>query len=274
MPITKKLQKLLTALEYGRGLQGKLSIATLFCKHGGLLKYRGNDHLLNIPTKNRGAHTLHLRDAGPDAVLFSEILAENDYSALHQLNLKPQHIFDIGANIGLGSFYLRYLFPESTLHGFEPSPAERTILERNYTSWGQATAYPYAIGNQNSDEILFAVHPDKTGGQHLVDTTDVSKTTEWEHIPVQLRRMDQLFKQHSLPIPDLVKMDIEGAELDALDGFGDMLAQPRAYILETHSKELHHNCITKLSSAGFRIISDLPRSRDTHILLMARPSSH
>jgi hypothetical protein len=71
--------------------------------------------------------------------------------------------------------------------------------------------------------------------------------------------------------PTLLKIDVEGAELDVLVGSAALLRGRRPHILlETHSAELEHACAELLVRAGYapRIISQRRRLRED------RPSSH
>jgi len=52
-----------------------------------------------------------------------------------------------------------------------------------------------------------------------------------------------------------MKIDVEGAEWDVLEGAGQHLFGPSmAILVATHSAELHHKCLALLSQFDFRII--------------------
>ena len=267
MSLRNKLRLAQGALTLGEGLAGKARLLRLCACHGGLLPFQGG--ATSVALRQPPGTRLHFRDTGADAVLMVEVLFLEDYAPLKALRLQPKHLLDIGANIGLGSLYLRSLYPEATLDGFEPAPAEAEVCARNYAAWGRATLHRSAIGAADGQEVLLATHADRTGGQHLLTADDAD---DWQRTPVPLRRIDALIDAGEIPLPDLVKMDIEGAEVDALEGFGRYLAQPQAYILETHSPELHLACLERLRAAGFRVASDLPRPGQARILCMTRPS--
>jgi hypothetical protein len=53
-------------------------------------------------------------------------------------------------------------------------------------------------------------------------------------------------------VPDLLKLDIEGAEVDALRGATEVLARRRpAILLEVHGKDLEWECLAVLRAAGY-----------------------
>lgn len=265
MGVTRKLTMASVALRLGRQLRDKGTLLRLCASYGGLGSFRGG--VLEILTNCSAAPVLYLRDTAADTILMVEVLMEQDYRCLRLLHFVPQQILDIGANIGLGSFYLKSLFPEAGITGFEPSPEEREILSRNYDAWGDCQALPYAVGDVDDVEIRFAVHPERTGGQHVLKNETLG---DWHEIHCRQRRIDCLIEQGSIPVPDLVKMDIEGAEVEALRSFGSYLPKVGAFVLETHSPSLHQACLEILVSSGHRVLSDVARSSDARILLTER----
>lgn len=62
--------------------------------------------------------------------------------------------------------------------------------------------------------------------------------------------IDELASKHF--VPDLIKMDIEGGEFDALEGASGVLAKRHpALLLEVHSKDLEWDCLALLRQAGY-----------------------
>jgi hypothetical protein len=65
-------------------------------------------------------------------------------------------------------------------------------------------------------------------------------------------RLDTLCDGH--PAPDILKIDVEGAELDVLRGGARMIsAKHPAIFLATHSDELDRECRAFLAAFGYRI---------------------
>jgi hypothetical protein len=59
--------------------------------------------------------------------------------------------------------------------------------------------------------------------------------------------------------PDVVKMDIEGDEADALRGAENVIDHARAWIIEVHGLEQEHECMAVLTAFGYRTNIVLPR---------------
>jgi FkbM family methyltransferase len=93
-------------------------------------------------------------------------------------------------------------------------------------------------------------------------------------IEVPLRTIDALVREQALPPPDLVKIDVEGAECDVLAGAAGTLRRWRpTVLLEAHSAALEERCGGALREFGYSIrhIGDPPRSADhtRHVLAVA-----
>ena len=262
----QKLAYLFCAWRIGARLRDKLCLALAFLRYGGLLNYPAPGKIEAIKTRFAGANDLHWRAIHADGILFRELLIDGEYESLGTLQLQPKVIWDVGANIGLGSFVMRQTFPDAELFGFEPSPKEAAILRMNYAAWGKATHLEVAVGREDQRQVNFSTDETRTGGQHV----STEGETDWHQTSVMLRRLDAMVQDGSITPPDLVKMDIEGFEVEALHGMGEYLSAPQAYILETHSDALHQECLAVLGNVGFRVVQDFPRYGGARILCMTR----
>ena len=168
------------------------------------------------------------------------------------LLLQPgETVWDIGAHRGYTVLLeSRLVGPHGRVCAFEPNPDSRDFLER-HVRWNRAanvTVSPWAIGG-GAGERPFGWEPDGSrstlachlGGQGL-------------HVTV--KGIDQLIAAGTLPAPTFMKIDIEGAELDALHGAAELLRREDrlAIALATHSAELHDTCKALLHAAGFETV--------------------
>jgi FkbM family methyltransferase len=136
----------------------------------------------------------------------------------------PELLIDIGGNIGNYSAMLRKSFPLSEIHIFEPAESNIKKLVSRFEADSLIQIVNLAISNTNSSTLLYSDRPG-SGLSSLVkrrlDHFDTSfETTE----SVKTIRFEDywLSKLQSKTI-DLVKLDIEGHELQALQGFGKAL---------------------------------------------------
>jgi FkbM family methyltransferase len=152
-------------------------------------------------------------------------------------------ILDLGANKGLFSQKMSNLF-ESRVYSIEASPILFEILEqrRNISSFN------YAISDSN--EMLEFNISSATLGSSLktVDHTQVQDVVQ-----VQGIRLDSFLEQNQIERVDLMKVDIEGAEIDVFDSLSDDFFTRISQI----TIEFHDFCSLTPSSEVKRIVRRL-----------------
>jgi len=181
-------------------------------------------------------------------------------------------VYDVGANVGFYSLLAaRLAGPDGRVHAFEPVPASALAVERNASlnELRTITVHQAAVGAQDGEGTLLIVG--EASWSHLASTGRHADTRAER--PVRLLSIDGLVAG-GLPPPDLVKVDVEGAELQVLEGMERTLREHRpALVLELH--ETNRPIADRLESAGYRIenldgpepVRDAPA--DVHVL--ARP---
>ena len=87
-----------------------------------------------------------------------------------------------------------------------------------------------------------------------------------DELEVGIRSIDTLVEEGKIPPPNLVKIDVEGAELDVLRGATRILTVSRPLLfLEAHSASLERSCSQMLRNLGYKVhrLGSEP-SRDEH----------
>ena len=137
------------------------------------------------------------------------------------LKSKPQLAIDIGGNVGSYTAELRKRNPNLEIHVFEPSSVNIEKLKSRYQNDKLVTIIPLAVSNVASSAILYASEPGAVGGSLTKRKLDHYKIPFDAVENVQTIRFDDYWKDvlNSRPL-DMVKIDIEGHELDAFEGFG------------------------------------------------------
>jgi len=130
-------------------------------------------------------------------------------------------VFDIGAHVGFHSMFCGLLVgPTGQVVAFEPNPVSRRSLERQIrlNSRLRIEVVPYAL----SDAVGFADFDATQGSQSRLAATGKSK--------VEMRTLDSLVSV-DLPIPDVIKIDVEGEEENVLRGSRKTLSRYRPIVL-------------------------------------------
>jgi FkbM family methyltransferase len=141
-------------------------------------------------------------------------------------------VWDIGANIGFYSLIASRLVGEGRVVAFEPLPANLDAIRRNLRLNGITNVEPRALALSDEEGTAdLQVHSRQTWAK-LDTSADTGFRGEGEaaaHIEVELSTIDRQLEQ--LGAPDLLKIDIEGAEVAALRGAATLLSEHRPTII-------------------------------------------
>ena len=166
------------------------------------------------------------RIAPIDALNFGSYEAE-ETRMLAALVDEGMCIFDIGANLGWYSLLLAKKFRRLEIHAFEPIPSTYASLERHITLNRAAGVHPHPFGLSDKDgEFSFYFYPE---GSVNASLANVSGRAGAREIRCRVRRLDD-FAQESGKYPDLVKCDVEGAELLVFKGGARTIAEHKPVI--------------------------------------------
>lgn len=127
--------------------------------------------------------------------------------------LEPKLVFDIGANIGAATILLHQIYPKAVIHCFEPEPENFEILRMNTEHLGaQVVLNKVALSNHNGTAMLQSSdNPQNLGGFSLHNLPDKPAFPQ-QQVPVVRTK----FYMEKVGIPEVIKIDCEGAEHDIL----------------------------------------------------------
>lgn len=140
-------------------------------------------------------------------------------------------IYDIGCLNGVDSFLLSELF-DSKVIGFEglPDNHKKHLLGKNTD---KVKFYNMIIRNYDGKTKFF--HKEKNG-IHGIFEQNLSKTKDIL-VDLDCKRIDTFINENNLSVPDLVKIDVEGATLEVLESFGSLLEEIKVLQVETEEVE-------------------------------------
>ena len=184
--------------------------------------------------------------------------------ALSALLRHGMTVYDIGANIGFFTLIAaRAVGPGGRVVALEPLPENVRWLRHNVALNGfDHVQVVEAAAGASDGRTAFASGDNPGWGV-------VSASGE---LDVELISLDDRIASGALPAPDLVKLDIEGAEIDALAGLRQTLARHAPIVIV----ELHGTLepvTAALTAAGLRIERIDPREPDVNAHLLARPEA-
>ena len=163
----------------------------------------------------------------------------------------PPRILDCGANLGLASLYLKRRHPDARITAFEPDPVIAPLLRRNLTHNGGADIEVVEAAVWNArDRLTFFSDQADAGALAATGTPEGSR--DRTTITVDSIRLREWLEREDV---DLLKLDIEGAELAVLQDVESALHSVAAIHLEVHdlnpARRLLPECASILDRAGF-----------------------
>lgn len=198
-------------------------------------------------------------EGGGASVYFNKMETEQTTEMLGTLSA-GKTFFDIGANVGYYTILAsRLVGPSGKVVSFEPLVRNLSFLHRHVELNNAANVkiMPFAVSSENSI-LRFSAGQNSAMG-HL----DPSGAGD---ILVPTVTLDDIVKELGVA-PDVMKIDVEGAEVEVLRGADRVLTEARpAIFLSTHSPELRAQCTELLSSYGYRVKA-LIDSDDPHEFL-------
>lgn len=197
---------------------------------------------------------VHARDNGLDMSTFVEFFSARYVLIPPDLPpIDPAVIYDIGANIGIASLYLGDRYPKARLYAFEPVPVNFELCQLNCRNLPRAEAFPWAVGSRSGDAAFSFSEDDLRAGRLRGVGTPPDGRIE-KQIQVPVFSIADLVAQKQLAPPDLIKIDVEGAELEVLKGMGEQARCVRRMLIETHGPDVYAACRQWLQDHGFLIL--------------------
>ncbi|MGF1521522.1 MAG: FkbM family methyltransferase [Leptolyngbyaceae cyanobacterium] len=145
--------------------------------------------------------------------------------------LQPGAVFyDIGASLGFFTLIAAKLVESSGhVYAFEPVPENAAKIQRHakLNGFAQVTVLATAVTDTNGrGELLLAHH---AGGATLAT---VGTPPDYKgHLDVSLASIDHLIANQQLRPPTVVKVDVEGAEINVLRGMAQTLAAHKPVLI-------------------------------------------
>lgn len=171
-------------------------------------------------------------NAGSSNVGFLLGSAEPESQNALTLLVRPNAIvYDIGANVGFLTLIAARLAGSSgRIFAFEPLKENFGLLEHNLriNEFTNVAARNIALAAHDGTED-FVMSANATFGG--LSTAAVKVEDEVGRIKVEVRRLDSLVEQESLPLPNVIKIDVEGAEEQVLEGALQTIARSRPVLL-------------------------------------------
>lgn len=209
-----------------------------------------------------GGRSVQFYCPGPHALYRADTLLTKEPDTIHWIDsFSPGEIlWDIGANVGVYTLYAA-IRSQATVLAFEPSHTNYRILNRNILVnrlSKQVSAYCLAFGKDTKLAQLFSSNVSSAGPGHALDAPVGPKGRQFEVLfeqGIMSYSIDQFMSHFAPPVPNHIKIDVDGIEEMIVSGAERTLMRPelKSLLIEINPARGGKDGIRKrLSDAGFR----------------------
>lgn len=185
------------------------------------------DRLVYSSSINRKIESLNSENA-PDPFVDQEYLIANSHPV----------IFDVGSYVGDIACKYAFLFPGATVYAFEPTLSSFQQLDNKSRQFSNIQVYNFAFADTDSKQKFYlnkfsptnsllqaSENASSIWGDNLLDTQ--------EQIFVESKSIDSFCSASGISHIDILKLDVQGAELLVLNGARNMLTEGRVSLIYT-----------------------------------------
>lgn len=207
-------------------------------------------------------------------------------------------VVDVGANFGVAAVFFATACQAGRVHSFEPVAPNFEILARNVAGLPACVAHPEGLGRRTGSAAItyypgaaamsgFYADPARDAAMVRTALRNLGASAEEaeqrthrryepQTLPCELVTLSDVLRREDIPRVDLLKVDVERAELDVLAGIEDAdWPRIRQVVLEVHDEDGRSASIAAaLASRGFAVTPDAePAMRGTSVgmLYATRP---
>lgn len=178
--------------------------------------------------------------------LVKEIFIDRIYEVTGIAATQPIRIIDAGSNIGLSVLFFKSCFPNAEIEAYEPNNTSFQLLQQNVSENGLTNIKCVQAAISHNDEILYA---EEGFSPCSLNQRFVSSANNKESVPV-VRLVHLIQNQRA----DLVKLDMEGAEMEVLKDViaHNFLTKASCWLVEFHhSPQEVNEIVNEFIQQGF-----------------------
>lgn len=170
-------------------------------------------------------------DPGPSNAAYAD--GDNELPVQRTLAecLKPGDVFyDVGANVGfLSVLGARLVGSAGVVYAFEPVPGNASYVRRNAEANGfaQVQVIEMAVSSRRGPRVLNLA---RYSGGAALDSVEAPPDADGT-LQVDAVTIDDCVSRQGLRPPSVVKIDVEGAELEVLEGMADVADRHRPIVI-------------------------------------------
>ncbi|MBN8600699.1 MAG: FkbM family methyltransferase [Planctomycetes bacterium] len=143
------------------------------------------------------------------------------------IKLAKPRVIDAGANIGLATRFLKMKYPDAEILAIEPDSDNFELLQRNTEGLTGVSCVRAGLW-WRAQKLCIANASDEAWAYRTEEAQAEASIT------IDAFTLDQLMEKNGWSFVELVKLDIESAELQVLKNSADWISKVGAILIETH----------------------------------------
>ncbi|MGD0842702.1 MAG: FkbM family methyltransferase [Candidatus Acidiferrales bacterium] len=172
-------------------------------------------------------HPVRLRVRTTDAIIFCQVLKVREYEL--PFSVAPNVIVDAGANVGFTSVFYANKYPNAKIFSIEPAASNFRMLLRNAAPYRNIVPIHAALWCASGNIAI-------TGPEFGHCGFRVSDTPETSSERVPAVTVGSVMNRYGIEFIDILKLDIEGAEKEVLEGSTEWIDKVGVISVETHDR--------------------------------------
>jgi len=186
-------------------------------------------------------------------ILYDKVFEPTSMRVWCRLARHATGILDIGAHVGVFCLAAASLRTDIKIHAFEPNPYAYTRLRMHImmNDFRNIEEHPFAVGNQSAVVKFSWV---KKASLQISSGGGVGARGEGaEEIIVPMQKLDGSGLAGQIGDRGLVKIDVEGGEIQTIDGMGELLARRPDILLESFSPKACDHINAQILPLGYKV---------------------
>jgi FkbM family methyltransferase len=185
----------------------------------------------------------------------ADLLPAAHANYLKSMNISPKVIYDIGACVQHWTRKAKEVWPDATYYLLDAAQSVQQFLKRDNHAIS-------VLSDVDGKLVDFYEDPNNPGGNSYYRET-TGAFTEAHKSKRMTMTLDTIAKQNNWQKPDLIKIDVQGAEIDVLMGAVETLSQCKDIILEAQHVDYNEGAPkfeevkTYLESIGFALKAEI-----------------
>lgn len=154
----------------------------------------------------------------------------NFFQTLKEFNFEPKHIVDVGANHGKWTRNALKFFPNAQITMVEPQYWLKDSIEDVLKSNDKVKLFPFGAGETEGTFNFTIMDIDVSSSFKY--TEEEAKEKGYKQIQLPIITLNKLLSENNLPVPDILKIDAEGIDIQVLNGASNYLGKTEIIMIE------------------------------------------